>query len=51
MINDDDKEVLAELIFQQTEKEFQVGKGAVLDRERIIFGDYQFGNESENRPY
>ena len=28
-----------------------MNKAAVLDRERIIFGDYQFGNESENRPY
>ena len=51
MINDEDKEVLKELIFQQTEKEFQTTKENILDRERIIFGDYQFGNDSENRPY
>lgn len=22
-----------------------------MDRERIVFGDYQFGNDSDNRPY
>ena len=38
-------------MFVQAEKEFSVNKDSILDRERIIFGDYQFGNESENRPY
>jgi dynein heavy chain len=51
MINDEDKLVLQELMFVQAEKEFSVNKDSILDRERIIFGDYQFGNESENRPY
>ena len=51
MINEDDKEVLNELLFTQSEKEFQVTKENIMDRDRIIFGDYQFGNESENRPY
>ena len=51
MINDEDKEVLKELIFTETERNFQVTKENVLDRERIIFNDYMFGNESDNRPY
>lgn len=51
MINEEDKDVLKDLIFQQTEKEFRVTKVQVLDRERIVFGDYLFGNESDNRPY
>ena len=51
MINDDDKEVLKDLIFTQSDKEFSTSKDAILDRERIIFVDYLTGNESDNRPY
>lgn len=51
MINEDDKDVLKALMFTETERNFQVTKDMIMDRERIIFGDYQFGNESENRPY
>lgn len=51
MINDDDKEVLKTLIFTETERNFQVTKENILDRERIIFNDYMQGNESDNRPY
>lgn len=40
MINEDDKEVLNELLFTQSEKEFQVTKENIMDRDRIIFGDY-----------
>lgn len=51
MISDEDKGVLRELIMAQVEKEFNETPQAIEDRERIVFGDYQFGNESDNRPY
>lgn len=51
MINEDDKEVLKTLIFTETERNFQVTKENILDRERIIFNDYMQGNEGDNRPY
>lgn len=51
MISDEDKDVLQELIFTESERGFSVTKENILDRERIIFGDYMFGNDSENRPY
>jgi dynein heavy chain len=40
MINDDDKTVLHDLIFAETERLFQVTKENILDRERIVFNDY-----------
>ena len=51
MISDADKEVLRELVFIESEKNFQVTKENILDRDRIVFGDYMFGNESDNRAY
>jgi hypothetical protein len=43
MINDQDRDVLNELMYGETERLFQVTKQVVLDRERIIFGDYMNG--------
>jgi dynein heavy chain len=51
MIDEDDKDVLKDLIYIESEKHFSVSKENILDRERIIFNDYMAGNESENRPY
>ena len=51
MINDEDKEVLKDLVFAESEKLFQVSKGNILDRERLVFNDYMFGNESDGRAY
>ena len=51
MINDEDKEVLKDLVFNESEKQFSVSKGNILDRERLVFNDYMFGNESDGRPY
>lgn len=47
MISDQDREVLNELMYGETERLFQVTKQVVLDRERIIFGDYMNGIEQD----
>ena len=51
MINEEDRETLKTLLWQQSKQRFQVEKDAIMTVDRLIFGDYLFGNESENRPY
>ena len=47
MISQADVEVLNQLMYAETEKLFQVTKEMIMDRERIIFGDYMFGIDGD----
>ena len=51
MVSDADKEVLDDIIYAEAQAGFQVEKDKILDRKRILFGDYMFGIEADNRPY
>ena len=51
MVSDADKEVLDDIIYTEAQAGFQVEKDKILDRKRILFGDYMFGIETDNRPY
>jgi dynein heavy chain len=50
MINNDDKEVLNKLLFDESEK-IGVKKADIMNVERLIYGDYGAGIDGENRPY
>lgn len=51
MINEQDKKVLLELLMDQAERKFEVSQDKVFDNDRIIYGDFGFGMDGENRPY
>ena len=51
MISEADKSILLELLLDQAERKFEVKKEAIFDNDRIIYGDFSFGMDGENRPY
>jgi F420-0:gamma-glutamyl ligase len=51
MVSTQDKDILADIVFEEADAKFQVKKEGILTQERIIFGDFMNGIESENRPY
>ncbi len=51
MINDQDKKVLLELLMDQAERKFEVNQDKIFDNDRIIYGDFGFGMDGDNRPY
>jgi len=51
MISEADKDILLELLLDQAERKFEVKKEAIFDNDRIIYGDFSFGMDGENRPY
>lgn len=50
MINNQDKDTLVDLCIAEGEK-MKVAKPAILNVERVIYGDYFNGIDGENRPY
>jgi hypothetical protein len=51
MINDDDKNTLLQLLLDQSQSKFNLTEKEIFTSERIIFGDFMFGNEANDRPY
>ena len=51
MISQDDRDVLADLINDEIQNTFQLTKEEVYVTERIIFGDYLGGVDTDFRPY
>jgi len=51
MISNDDRNTLDELLDDEIINTFKLGKDQVYETERIIFGDYFNGIDSEVRPY
>jgi len=51
MINDQDKEVLLSLLIDQAQNKFSLKKEDIFTNERILFADFMFGNETNDRPY
>lgn len=51
MISNEDRDTLDELLNTEVEKAFKLTKEQVYVTERIIFGDYLNGIDTENRPY
>jgi hypothetical protein len=51
MINDQDKELLLDLLMTEAERKFNLTKAQIFDNDRIIFGDFAFGMDGDNRPY
>jgi len=51
MINDKDKETLMEFLMSQSSSKFGLKHEDIFTSERIIFGDFMFGNEIQDRPY
>jgi dynein heavy chain len=51
MINQQDRDTLKGLLDEEVEKVFGLTKELVYNTERIIFGDYLNGIDTENRPY
>lgn len=51
MISNEDRDVLDGFLNNEIENVFQLNKEQVYITERIIFGDYLSGIDSENRPY
>jgi len=50
MVNDRDKDVLLDLILQETGK-MNMKKELLFNVERLIYGDYYNGIDGDNRPY
>ncbi|KAL4464296.1 hypothetical protein ABPG72_011341 [Tetrahymena utriculariae] len=50
LIDEEDREYLKDMLVSQFEK-FNLTKEEVLSMDRIIFGDFWFGRETESRPY
>jgi dynein heavy chain, axonemal len=51
MISEADKEVLLELLMDQAERKFEAKKEDIFENDRIIYGDFAFGMDGDNRPY
>ena len=51
MVSDADKEVLDEIVFDESAAKFESKKEDIITLDRILFSDFMFGIESENRPY
>jgi len=51
MINDQDKEILLDLLMEESSRKFDLTKDKIFDNDRIIFGDFAFAMDGENRPY
>jgi len=51
MISDSDKDTLLQLVLTQCEQNFSLSKDEIFENERIIFGDFFYGIDAENRPY
>lgn len=51
MISNEDRETLDELLNHEVENTFKLSKDEVYITERIIFGDFLSGIDSEIRPY
>lgn len=51
MISDADKGVLLDLLLDQAERKFETNKDQIFEVERIIFADFGFSMDGENRPY
>ena len=51
MINDQDKELLLDLLINEADRKFNLKKEQIFDNDRIIFGDFAFGMDGDNRPY
>ncbi len=51
MINESDKKVLLDLLMNQTEKHFNLNQQTIFESDRIIFGDFFFGIDGDNRAY
>lgn len=51
MINDSDKKVLLDLLVDQATKHFDFNEKKIFENDRIIFGDFFFGIEGDNRAY
>lgn len=50
MINDNDRQVLVNLCLKETDK-IGLKKDAIFNVQRLIYGDYFYGIDGENRPY
>lgn len=51
MINDEDKATLLQLLLDQAQSKFNLTEKDVFVTERIVFGDFMFGNDLNDRPY
>jgi len=51
MISDSDKNVLLDLLMSEAERKFEITQQQIFDNDRIIYGDFGFGMDGENRPY
>ena len=51
MINESDKKVLLELLMDQAVKHFDFNQNQIFENDRIIFGDFFFGIDNDNRAY
>jgi dynein heavy chain len=51
MINDQDKQVLLDLLMNEADRKFKLTKEQIFENDRIIYGDFGFGIDAENRPY
>lgn len=51
MISQEDRDTLDELLNEEVINSFKLTKEQVYITERIIFGDYMNGIDTENRPY
>ena len=51
MISQEDRDTLDGLLNDEAVNVFKLDKAVVYKTERIIFGDYLNGIDSENRPY
>jgi dynein heavy chain, axonemal len=50
MINNTDKDILVDLLLTEAGK-FKLKKVDIFNSDRILFGDYMFGIDGDNRPY
>lgn len=51
MISEADKNVLLDLLMSEAERKFEITQQQIFDNDRIIYGDFGFGMDGENRPY
>jgi len=51
MVSAEDKETLDDMLHEEALKVYNLEKEQIYVAERIIFGDYMFGIDSDNRPY